>query len=199
MAETVEDDGGGQPFGFFVGGGRTKVAIEELLFGGHLLEFTIVFGHNPFVCPVEPIPFSAIQFVHGLRIKLSVVYRTGGVYHSCHFDADETAAARRVGEQVLLIARGDERGITAHFEHGVGIRLAHGHHRFLEDVLQEALLRGAHLVEFIDVYQRKTIQIQLGVALVREVDAVRVVSAQFRWDDVAAKGRFTSALNRCSG
>lgn len=58
----------------------------------------------------------------------------GGVDDICHFDADEPAAAGRVGEQVLLIAGGDERGIPGHFQYGVGVGLAHVHYRLLKNM-----------------------------------------------------------------
>ena len=61
-------------------------------------------------------------------------------------------------------------------------------------MLQKALLRGADLVEFVYVYQRKAIQVEFRILLAREVDAVRIVGADGRRDEAAAKCTFACAL-----
>ena len=139
--------------------GNAEIVVEQLLFGRYLFEIVVVFRHNPFVRLVEPIAFAVVQFVHGLGIKLVVVYRAVGVYCFRHFYADEPATAAGVGQQVLLVAGGDERGVSAHLEHGIGVWLAHVDHRLLEDMFQESLLGAAYLVEFIDVDERKTVEV----------------------------------------
>ena len=73
-------------------------------------------------------------------------------------------------------------------------RLAHVDHRLLEDMFQESLLGAAYLVEFIDVDERKTVEVKLSVTLAREVDAVRIIGTQLGRDDASAKGAFAGAL-----
>lgn len=51
--------------------------------------------------------------MHGLRIELAVVYGDIGINGIGHFDTDKATASRGVGEQILLIAGADERGIAA--------------------------------------------------------------------------------------
>lgn len=97
------------------------------------------------------------------------------------------ATAAGVGQQVLLVAGGDERGVSAHLEHGIGVWLAHVDHKLLEDMFQESLLGAAYLVEFIDVDERKTVEVKLSVTLAREVDAVRIIGTQLGRDDASAK------------
>lgn len=100
----AQDFGGRQPFSLFIGLGYAEVTVEKLFFQCALFKFAVVFGHNPFVRPIEPIAFALVQFVHGLGVKLVVVYRTGSVDAARYFDADEPAAARGVGQQVLPVA-----------------------------------------------------------------------------------------------
>ena len=44
-----------------------------------------------------------VELVHGLRIKLLVIYRLTCVYRADYFDANETAATRRVGQQIFQV------------------------------------------------------------------------------------------------
>ena len=193
-AQAVQYFGRRQPFSLLVISGNAEIVVEQLLFGRYLFEIVVVFRHNPFVRLVEPIAFAVVQFVHGLGIKLVVVYRAVGVYCFRHFYADEPATAAGVGQQVLLVAGGDERGVSAHLEHGIGVWLAHVDHRLLEDMFQESLLGAAYLVEFIDVDERKTVEVKFSVTLAREVDAVRIIGTQLGRDDASAKGAFAGAL-----
>lgn len=193
-ADAVQYLGRGEPFALFVGLGDAEVVVEQLLFRGRLLEVAVAFGHDLLVGVVEPVALAVVQLVHGLGVQLAVVYRAGGVDGAGHVDADEAAAAAGVGQQVLLVAGGDERGVAAHLEHGVGIGFAHIDDGFLEDVLQEALLGDAYLVELVDVDEREAVQVELGVAFAREVDAVGVVHPQFGRHDAAAEGGFPRAL-----
>ena len=105
-AQAVQYFGRRQPFSLLVISGNAEIVVEQLLFGRYLFEIVVVFRHNPFVRLVEPIAFAVVQFVHGLGIKLVVVYRAVGVYCFRHFYADEPATAAGVGQQVLLVAGG---------------------------------------------------------------------------------------------
>lgn len=92
-AQAVQYFGRRQPFSLLVISGNAEIVVEQLLFGRYLFEIVVVFRHNPFVRLVEPIAFAVVQFVHGLGIKLVVVYRAVGVYCFRHFYADEPATA----------------------------------------------------------------------------------------------------------
>lgn len=193
-AQAVQYFGRRQPFSLLVISGNAEIVMEQLFFGRFLFEIVVAFGHNPLVRLVEPVAFAVVQFVHGLGIKLVVVYRTVGLYGLRHFYTDEAAAAAGVGQQVFLVAGGDERGVPAHLEHGIGIGLSHVDYRFLEDMLQKSLLGGAYLVEFVDVDERKAVEVEFGVALAREIDAVCIIGTQFGRDDAPAEGAFACAL-----
>lgn len=48
------------------------------------------------------------------------------------------------------------------------------------------------VISLID--ERKTVEVKFGVALAREVDAVRIIGTQLGRDDASAKGAFAGAL-----
>ena len=134
------------------------------------------------------------QFIHGLRVKLFIIYRTIRVNHSRHFDTDETTATGRIGQQVFLITRSDKWSIPAHFEHGTGMRFPHIYHRLLQNMFQEALLCRTDLIKFINIDERKTIEIKFRIFLSREINAVSIIGTFRRWHYTPAKGRFSRPL-----
>ena len=61
-------------------------------------------------------------------------------------------------------------------------------------MFQVSLLGGADLVELVNVDERKTIEIQFGIRLSWEIDAVRIVCTHGGRDEAAAECRFTATL-----
>jgi len=106
----------------------------------------------------------------------------------------ERAAAGRVSQQILLIAGSYKRGITPKFLYRITIRFAKIHHRFLKNMLQKSLLCQRHLIKFINIDQRKAIQIHLCIPLTAKVDTISVITAKFRRYQIPAEGRLTCAL-----
>lgn len=105
-------------------------------------------------------------------------------------NADETAAATGVGQQVLLVAGADEGGIPPHLTDGAAVGFAQVGNRFLQQMLQEALLVDVDLIELIDVDEQKASQTALRFLPTLEVDAVRIAETQLRWQQNAAKVDF---------
>jgi hypothetical protein len=52
----------------------------------------------------------------------------------------------------------------------------------------------AHLVELININQSETSKIQLGIPLLAEIDAVRVILIQVRWQQVEAERGLPASL-----
>jgi hypothetical protein len=61
-------------------------------------------------------------------------------------------------------------------------------------MLQEALMPRTHLVELINIDQRKTIQIHFRIPLPAEVNTVGIISAKPRRYQIPAKGRLACPL-----
>ena len=135
----------------------------------------------------QPITLVIIQGGNRLRIELEIIDRLGIVYHPFHLDTNETAAAGRIAQQIRMVARSDKGSVTFHRFHLRSMRLAHIYDRLLQQMLQEALMPRAHLVELINIYQSETGKIQLGIPLLAEIDAVRVILIQVRWQQVEAE------------
>ena len=127
------------------------MAVEELFQWGELFKFPVRPLQDGFIGIIQPVTLTFGYGIQSLRIELAVVDADIRIDGTGDLNADETAAATGVGQQVLLVAGGDERGVSAHLEHGIGVWLAHVDHRLLEDMFQESLLGAAYLVEFIDV------------------------------------------------
>ena len=134
--------------------------------------------------------------MEGLRIKLVVVHGHVRIDRSRHLHTDETSVAREVGQQVLVIARGDERGISADFLDARTMWLADACRWLLQQVLQERLLVDADLVELVQVHQEETSQIAFGIPLAAEVQTIRITEAEFGWQEDSAEGGF--AIPLCS-
>ena len=132
--------------------------------------------------------------MEGLCIELAVVHGYVRIDGSRHLHADETSVAREVGQQILVVACGNERGISAHFQNARSISLADAGRGFLQQVLQERLLGHADLVELVKVHQEETTQISFGIALAAEIQAVRIAEAEFGRKQDAAEGRFAIPL-----
>ena len=171
-----------------------KVTIEQLHHWRSLFKLLIAFRHNGFIFIIKPVAFSMINLIHSLCIQLSVVNGTSRINSIGYFYTDETAAAGRVSQQILLIAGSYKRGITPKFLYRITIRFAKIHHRFLKNMLQKSLLCQRHLIKFINIDQRKAIQIHLCIPLTAKVDTISVITAKFRRYQIPAEGRLTCAL-----
>ena len=86
------------------------------------------------------------------------MYGATQINHIRHFDADETTAARGVGQQVFVVAGTNKRGVATKFLHAatVGRRVfTTGAWKY---VLQKGLLVGGNLIELVNINQGKTVQ-----------------------------------------
>ena len=171
----------GHPVSFLFIFGGMEVAEEELFQRCGLFKLPVGLFQDGFVGIVQPVAFTLHDVVHGLGIELAIIDSDVCLDRAGHFDANETAASRRVGQQVFQIAGPDEGGIAAHFLNSTTVGLSQVGNRFLQEVLQEALLIGVYLVEFVDVNQKKAAKAALRFLLALEVDTVGVAETQFRW------------------
>ena len=142
----------------------------------------------------QPITLVILQGGNRLRIELKIIDRLVIVYQSFHLDTNETAAAGRIAQQIRMVARSDKGSVTFHRFHLRSMRLAHIYDRLLQQMLQEALMPRAHLVELINIDQSETGKIQLGIPLLAEIDAVRVILIQVRWQQVEAERGLSAPL-----
>ena len=156
LLQVVENLHGCEPFAFFALLRATEMAKEKFFQWVCPLEFPVVLLYDCFVSVVQPVAFTLHDVVHGLGIELAIIDSDVCLDRAGHFDANETAASRRVGQQVFQIAGPDEGGIAAHFLNSTTVGLSQVGNRFLQEVLQEALLIGVYLVEFVDVNQKKS-------------------------------------------
>ena len=85
-----------------------EILVKQLQHSWCLLKLTVVFRHNLLILTVKPVAFAMINLVHGLCIKLFIIYRLCSVDVSRHFNTNETAASRRISQQILLIACTDK-------------------------------------------------------------------------------------------
>ena len=74
------------------------------------------------------------------------------------------------------------------------MRFLHIQYRLLQNMFQKALLCRTHLVKFIDIDKRKTIEVKFGIFLSGEINAVSIVGTLGRGHYAPAKGRFTCPL-----
>ena len=124
-AEVLVDLGGAEQGGCFALAGQAVVTEEEFLYGAvaaivavAVLDVLHLFGG-------EPVSLALGERCHALGIELGIV--DGGVHidHLADVYAEETAAARRVGEQGGGVAGADERGYARKRDGVVAVCLAH--------------------------------------------------------------------------
>lgn len=78
-----------------------------MLCNGDHLKLLIAFGHNLFIFGIEPITFSFVNIVYGLRVKLFIVDRRT-IDRTGYGDDDITSAAGKCRSVNLVIARAGE-------------------------------------------------------------------------------------------
>ena len=168
-----------------------------------LPELLIAFPQQRFVGIIQPITFTMHHGMKGLGIELGVVHGDVCFDGSRHLHTNEAAVTRKVGQQVLVIARGNERGIAADFLYTGAVRFTQAGRRLLQQMLQECLLIDADLVELIQIYQEESSQISFGIALAAEIQAVGVAETEFGRQQDTAEGGLAISLRanqyRCRG
>ena len=170
------------------------MAVEELFQWGELFKFPVRPLQDGFIGIIQPVTLTFGYGIQSLRIELAVVDGDIRIDGTGDLNADETAAATGIGQQVLLIAGTDEGGIPPHLTDGAAVGFAQVGNRFLQQMLQETLLVDADLVELVDVDEQKASQAALRFLPALEVDAVRIAETQLRWQQNAAKGGFPEPL-----
>lgn len=163
------------------------MAVEELFQWGELFKFPVRPLQDGFIGIIQPVALTFGYGIQSLRIELAVVDADIRIDGTGDLNADETAAATGVGQQVLLIAGAYEGGIPPHLTDGAAVGFAQVGNRFLQQMLQEALLVDVDLVELVDVDEQKASQAAFRFLPALEVDAVRIAETQLRWQQDAAK------------
>lgn len=166
------------------------MAVEELFQWGELFKFPVRPLQDGFIGIIQPVTLTFGYGIQSLRIELAVVDGDIRIDGTGDLNADETAAATGIGQQVLLIAGTDEGGIPPHLTDGAAVGFAQVGNRFLQQMLQETLLVDADLVELVDVDEQKASQAALRFLPALEVDAVRIAETQLRWQQMRQKVDF---------
>ena len=124
-AEVLVDLGGAEQCGCFALAGQAVVSEEEFLHGAvaavvavAALDVLHLFGR-------EPVALALGEQCHALGIELRMVDGSVHINHLADVYAEETAAARRVGEQGGGVAGADERGDARKRDGVVAVGLAH--------------------------------------------------------------------------
>lgn len=131
---------------------------EQLFFGRYLLELTVVGDDFGFFFVCEPVAFVIGQCFHRLCIQLFVVDRLYIIDGVCDFDANETSATGRVGQDIEVVACCDECGVTSQIPVGRLVGQPCADVRFLQDMLQVTLVRILDGIELVYVYQGIAVQ-----------------------------------------
>ena len=88
--------------------GKRKTTAYKFFGGRNAVERTVGRLNFGLFGLAEPAALTTVQFVQQLGIKLGVVDGSRTVDGMLHFHTDETAAARKVGQQVAAITCTDE-------------------------------------------------------------------------------------------
>ncbi len=112
-----------------------KWAEEELFQRCGLFKLPVGLFQDGFVGIVQPVAFTFGYGIHGLCVELPVVDGDIGMDGAGDFDADETAAAAGVCQQVFLVAGCYKGGVASYFLDGGAVRLAQVCHGFLQQML----------------------------------------------------------------
>ena len=86
------------------------MAVEELFQWGELFKFPVRPLQDGFIGIIQPVTLTFGYGIQSLRIELAVVDADIRIDGTGDLNADETAAATGIGQQVLLIAGTDEGG-----------------------------------------------------------------------------------------
>ena len=121
---------------------------------------------------------AAAYFVYELGVELLIVNgrrevdapRDGGAY--------EAAAARRVGQRVRAVGRGDEAGVAAVGGERAAVCLHGGDIALGYDVLHQGLAAVAVAVELVDIDERESRETLHQGVVVAEVYAVVIIRPQ---------------------
>ena len=104
----------GHPVSFLFIFGGMEVAEEELFQRCGLFKLPVGLFQDGFVGIVQPVAFTFGYGIHGLCVELPVVDGDIGMDGAGDFDADETAAAAGVCQQVFLVAGGYKGGVASY-------------------------------------------------------------------------------------
>ena len=74
------------------------------------------------------------------------------------------------------------------------MRFLHIQYWLLQNMFQKALLCRTHLVKFIDIDKRKTIEVKFSIFLSGKINTVGIVGTLGRRHYAPAKGGFTCSL-----
>ena len=97
-----------------------------------------------------------MQSSQRLGENLLIVRTNAHVDRPCQFHTDESSVAGWIGENILHVACGDERGETRKFHDMTAIRRLVFQRRQLDEILQKSLLHlWRNLVELIKIDDHK--------------------------------------------
>ena len=131
--------------------------------------------------------------MYGLCIKLFIINRRA-INRSCHIDDNIASAAGSIGQQIFMITGSDERSVPTHLLSSCTAWSSDVDNRFLENMFQKCLLICLVLIKFVHIDKQETIERQLCIPFVTEINSVGIVCLQFGWNQTPAKSRFSVCL-----
>ena len=175
-----------QGFTLFSLAGGTEILLKELFNRSLQFKFLIALRQNGLFLGREIKALTVTELPHCLRLELRRVDDSSITDSAGDIDTDKTAASRRIGKQIAMIAGRYERSITLQLADSRLVGLTHIKHRFLEYMFQEALMIDTYLIELVNIDQHEAVEIKLGIAFPAEVNAVGLISSQIRRPAIAA-------------
>lgn len=135
--------------------------------------------------------------MYGLCIKLFIINRRA-INRSCHIDDNIASAAGSIGQQIFMITGSDERSVPTHLLSSCTAWSSDVDNRFLENMFQKCLLICLVLIKFVHIDKQETIERQLCIPFVTEINSVGIVCLQFGWNQTPAKVDFLYACGPTS-
>ena len=136
--------------------GQVEIEIEILVYWRNHFKLSVARHNQLGLLRIKIGLLASLQCRQGLRIELFIIRKLAYIDRTRQFHTQESAIAGWIGEDILHIARGDERCHSRKLLHMTAIRRLHLHTRQLDDVFQKSLLHlRRNLIELIQVEKQR--------------------------------------------
>ncbi len=143
--------------------------MEILVYRLDHLKLAVALHNQLHLLRIEITLLAIVQGSKRLGEKLLVVRTHAHVDRPRQFHTDESSVAGWIGENILHVARGDERGETRKFHDVTAIRRLVFQRRQLDEILQKSLLHlWRNLVELIEIDDHKLRHRLINLTLFRQ-------------------------------
>src|SRR5574344_1280595 len=180
-------------FIFFIIAGHFETSVEEGLFYRSFGVSSIVSHKATFLCGPEPVTLTYIHLILELRIDLRMV-DAHTLYSFRQLCGDESARTSRVGKNLPIVGRADERRYALLLLVFIGatsliVGICH-----LQDVLQLGRLGIAHSIELVDIDESIFRQFGRGISSTVRIELIGIVPTQFFGKQETTESGFLQAL-----